>query len=110
MQIIVLTCRVRWHNKEAFDALKKSEKPFVLSMWHNCCTIAAWVMRDSDITVMISDSKDGEYVSRLANSFRIPTIRGSSSSGSEKAIRAALRILARRKSIGITPDLSLIHI
>jgi len=104
MQIIVLTCRVRWHNKEAFDALKKSEKPFVLSMWHNCCTIAAWVMRDSDITVMISDSKDGEYVSRLANSFGIPTIRGSSSSGSEKAIRAALRILARRKSIGITPD------
>ena len=104
MQLTVLTCRVRWHNKEAFDELKNSDQPFVLSMWHNCCTIAAWVMKNSKVTVMISDSKDGEYVSRLANSFGINTIRGSSSSGSEKAIRAALRLLAQKKAIAITPD------
>lgn len=104
MQLTVLTCRVRWHNQDALDQLKENDQPFVLSMWHNCCTIAAWVMKNSDVTVMISDSKDGEYVSRLANSFGIPTIRGSSSSGSEKAIRAALRVLARKKSIAITPD------
>ena len=103
MRLTVLTCRVRYHNKEQFDEFNASGKPFVLSMWHNCCTIAAWVMRGSDITVMISDSKDGEYVSRLANSFGIPTIRGSSSSGTEKAIRSALRVLAKKKSIGITP-------
>jgi len=104
MQLIILTCRVRWHNKEALNTLQQSDKPFVLSMWHNCCTIAAWAMKGSDITVMISDSKDGEYVSRLANSFDIPTIRGSSSSGSEKAVRSALRVLAQKKPIGITPD------
>lgn len=104
MHVIVFTCRVRWHNKEQYSAIATSEKPYVLSMWHNCCTIAAWAMRNSNITVMISDSKDGEYVSRLANSFGIQTIRGSSSSGSEKAIRAALRLLARKKPIAITPD------
>lgn len=104
MQLTVFTCRVRWHNKDALDRFKTEGKPFVLSMWHDCCTIAAWAMKNSNITVMISDSKDGEYVSRLANSFGIPTIRGSSSSGSEKAIRAALRVLAQKKPIAITPD------
>jgi len=61
-------------------------------------------MRSSRITAMISDSKDGEYVSRLANHFDIETIRGSSSSGSEKVVRAALRLLAKKQAIAITPD------
>ena len=104
MGLIALTCRVRWENKDVYLNAIASDKPFVLSMWHNCCTIAAWVLRDSKITVMVSDSKDGEYVSRLAHYFGIETIRGSSSKGSEKAIRAALRILARKKPIAITPD------
>ena len=104
MRLTVLTCRVQYHNEEQYDDFKRSGSPFVLSMWHNCCTIAAWAMSNSNITVMVSDSKDGEYVSRLAGFFGIPTIRGSSSSGSEKAIRSALRILAKKQAIAITPD------
>ncbi len=104
MSLITITCRIRWENKDIYQNALESNKPFILSMWHNSCTIAAWVLRDSKITVMISDSKDGEYVSRLANYFGIQTIRGSSSSGSEKAVRSALRVLARKKPIAITPD------
>lgn len=104
MSLITITCRIRWENKDIYQNALESNQPFILSMWHNSCTIAAWVLRDSKITVMISDSKDGEYVSRLANYFGIETIRGSSSSGSEKAVRSALRILARKKPIAITPD------
>ena len=104
MGLITLTCRVRWINKDAYQQAMQSDQAFILSMWHNSCTIAAWVMKGSRITVMVSDSKDGEYVSRLASYFGINTIRGSSSSGSEKAIRSALRLLAQKKPIAITPD------
>ena len=104
MGLITLTCRVRWVNKDAYQQAMQSDQAFILSMWHNSCTIAAWVMKGSRITVMVSDSKDGEYVSRLASYFGINTIRGSSSSGSEKAIRSALRLLAQKKPIAITPD------
>ena len=104
MGLITLTCRVRWINKDAYQQAMQSDQAFILSMWHNSCTIAAWVMKGSRITVMVSDSKDGEYVSRLAGYFGINTIRGSSSSGSEKAIRSALRLLAQKKPIAITPD------
>ena len=76
----------------------------MLSMWHNCSTIAGWVMRGGNITVMVSDSRDGEYVSRLANLFGIQTMRGSTSSGSAKAVRSALRLIHSKKPIAITLD------
>lgn len=61
-------------------------------------------MRDGKVTVMVSESKDGEYVSRLANLFGIETMRGSTSSGSAKAVRAALKLIYKHKPIAITLD------
>lgn len=75
-----------------------------MSMWHNCSTTATWVLRNTAITVMVSNSRDGEYVSRLANLFGIQTLRGSSSSGSAKATRSALKVLAKNRTLGVTPD------
>ena len=102
--LITATCRVRYHNKAVYDDAINSDNAFVLSLWHNCSTIAGWAMRGGKVTVMISDSRDGEYVSRFANLFGIPTMRGSTSSGSAKAIRTALRLIFKRKPIAITLD------
>ena len=104
MILITATCRVRQHNKPVYDDLLNSNSSFVLCLWHNCSTIAGWAMRGSKTTVMVSDSRDGEYVSRLANLFDISTMRGSTSSGSAKAIRAALRLIFSKKPIAITLD------
>jgi lysophospholipid acyltransferase (LPLAT)-like uncharacterized protein len=102
--LVAATCRVRWHNRETYDDLRKNGQPYILCMWHNCSTFACWAVKNSGITVMVSDSRDGEYVSRLANLYGINTIRGSSSAGSSKAIRAALKILMTKRPLGITPD------
>ncbi len=102
--LITATCRVVEHNKSAYDDLSESNRSFVLSMWHNCSTIAGWVMRGGDVTVMISDSRDGEYVSRFADLFGIKSMRGSTSSGSARAVRAALRLIYSHKPIAITLD------
>ena len=102
--LITMTCRVRWHNRQAWQTLEKSEQAYVIGMWHNCSTICSWAMRGSGITVMVSDSRDGEYVARLATLFGINTVRGSSSKGAKKAIRDALGLLARKQAIAVTPD------
>ena len=102
--LITATCRVRRHNGSIYEQHLDSNRSFVLSSWHNCSTIAGWALRGSKITVMVSDSRDGEYVSRLANLFGIKTMRGSSSSGSAKAVRAALRLMSKGKPIGLTID------
>ncbi|NND81661.1 MAG: lysophospholipid acyltransferase family protein [Gammaproteobacteria bacterium] len=102
--LITATCKVRWHNDAAYRQQLKSGQPFVAAMWHNCSTIGAWAMQGSGITVMVSDSKDGEYVSRYAGLYGIETIRGSSSKGAKKAIRAGLAVLAAGKPLAVTPD------
>ncbi|MFT7525967.1 MAG: lysophospholipid acyltransferase (LPLAT)-like uncharacterized protein [Arenicella sp.] len=102
--LVTATCRVRWHNRQALDELNQVDRALVMSMWHSCSTTATWVLRNTAITVMVSNSRDGEYVSRLANLFGIQTLRGSSSSGSAKAIRSALKVLAKNRTLGVTPD------
>lgn len=98
-----LTCRVRWHNRDRLEEFE-GKRAYVLAMWHNCSTIAGWAIRNSEITVMVSESRDGEYVSRLANLFGIKTIRGSSSAGTSRAIRDGLKILGKNQPLGVTPD------
>lgn len=102
--LVTATCRVRWHNRQTLDELDQIDRALVMSMWHSCSTTATWVMRNTAMTVMVSNSRDGEYVSRLANLFGIQTLRGSSSSGSSKAIRSGLKVLAKKRTLGVTPD------
>lgn len=104
MQLIGLTCRVRWHNREALDQFTTNQQPFVLGMWHNCSTICGWVMRDQGMAVMISDSRDGEYIAKLCTLFGNKTIRGSSSKGALKAMYSAIKLLYKKQPVAITPD------
>ncbi|MFT7525947.1 MAG: lysophospholipid acyltransferase (LPLAT)-like uncharacterized protein [Arenicella sp.] len=102
--LVTATCRVRWHNRQTLDELSQVDRALVMCMWHSSSTTATWVLRNTAITVMVSNSRDGEYVSRLANLFGIQTLRGSSSSGSAKAIRSGLKVLAKKRILGVTPD------
>jgi len=102
--LITLTCRVRVHGQSNLDKLEQSGNAWIFSIWHDNVTIAAWALRNRDTTVMISDSKDGEIIARCVSKFGNQSIRGSSSSGSSKATRGALKVLRKSKPIAITPD------
>lgn len=104
ISLITLTCRVHWHNREQLERLLSEQQPFVLSMWHNCSTIAPWAMRNRQITCIVSDSRDGEYVARLGALFGNKTVRGSSSKGSSRVTRALLKLLRGGEPIAMTPD------
>lgn len=99
-----MTCRVHWHNKKQFDQLYQSDQGWILSFWHENVLIIPWLLRDRGITCMVSDSRDGEYIARCGQVFGNPVMRGSSSKGSAKATRSALRLLKKNKAIAITPD------
>lgn len=104
MLIIGATCRVQWSNKDEFDRLYGGKKGWILSFWHENVLIIPWLLRNRGITCMVSDSRDGEYIARTGLVFGNKVIRGSSSKGSAKATRAALRLLRNNQVIAITPD------
>jgi hypothetical protein len=104
IDLITLTCRVRWHNRETLENLIANDQPFLISMWHNCSTIAPWAMRNRQIACIVSDSRDGEYVARLGALFGNKTVRGSSSKGSSRVTRSLLKLLRNGEPIAMTPD------
>ncbi|MFT6034380.1 MAG: lysophospholipid acyltransferase (LPLAT)-like uncharacterized protein [Arenicella sp.] len=104
MTLIALTCRVRWHDKENADQFTRINSSVVFGMWHNCSTFSPWAMKGKNLTCMVSASRDGEYIARLAALFGNRTIRGSSSKNSSSATRAVLKLLRAGESIALTPD------
>lgn len=53
---------------------------------------------------MVSDSRDGEYITRVAESFGNKIIRGSTSKGATRATRQALKLLRSGSVMSLTPD------
>ncbi len=102
--VLGLSCKTKWHGRGHIEKLKAESKPWIYSTWHNNVSTGAWVIRNQNIGIMISDSKDGEIVNRCVRKFGNYGIRGSSSRGASAATRAALKVLRKGDSIGITPD------
>lgn len=102
--VIGLTCKTQWHGKEALLSLKNQQQPWIYSTWHNNVSTGAWAIRNQNIGIMISNSKDGEFINRCVEKFGNYGLRGSSSKGAMKATKSALKHLKNGSSIAVTPD------
>ena len=63
----------------------------------------AWTY-DAPISILISQHRDGVFISRTLQHLGVGTISGSSSRGGGGALIAMVRALKRGEYIGITPD------
>ncbi|MGE0606545.1 MAG: lysophospholipid acyltransferase family protein [Pirellulales bacterium] len=71
--------------------------------WHESLLIAAHANRGRGIHIMISQSRDGEYITRVAERLGYHAIRGSSTRGGMRAVRAMARAAGEAR-LAITPD------
>ncbi len=75
--------------------------PTILSFWHNRAFIGAHyvyhhlVERNLKISVLTSQSRDGELVARVAQQWGLSVVRGSASRGGLQALRALHRAITR---------------
>jgi lysophospholipid acyltransferase (LPLAT)-like uncharacterized protein len=78
--------------------------PVVLTLWHDQAFAAARFLHRRlhraglGLTVIASQSRDGELVARLAARLGVPVVRGSTSRGGRGAILALYRSLAKHRS------------
>lgn len=91
--------------------LYEQPRPVVVCFWHNRAFLAArFVLRDLfrqniEITVLASQSRDGELVAKTAKFWRFHTVRGSATRGGRQALRALYRtIIERGSSPVMIPD------
>ncbi len=71
--------------------------------WHEYISLALGYWGHLPLTVLISQHRDGEWVSQIAESMGMSVVRGSTTRGGSGAIRQ-LKRNAKFSSIAITPD------
>lgn len=102
--------------------LRIVNKNYALPFWHNGRNViyACWHSRhifpiayyyryryrlkNAKLCVIISQSRDGEYISMACESVGIASVRGSSSQGGSKAFSKLLDMAANGYDIAFTPD------
>ncbi|MBV8519744.1 MAG: lysophospholipid acyltransferase family protein [Acidobacteria bacterium] len=87
------------------DAQNLEHQPqYILAFWHAHLLLMLHSRYRKPISVMISQSKDGEYIARVFDWYGVDAVRGSSTRGGTAALRELLREARAGKNIVFTPD------
>jgi lysophospholipid acyltransferase (LPLAT)-like uncharacterized protein len=82
------------------------ERPaqYVMAFWHAHLLLMLHSRYRRPISVMISRSKDGEYIARVFDHYGVESARGSSTRGGSAALREMIRAARAGHNIVFTPD------
>jgi len=94
------TLRVRHLNVERI----RDTPQYILAFWHSHLLLMLHSRYRKPISVMISRSKDGEYIARVFDWYGVESARGSSTRGGSAALRELIRDARDGKNIVFTPD------
>lgn len=104
----------RWETRhgEIPERFWSAKEPFIIAFWHGRLLIlpAMWP-RTATISMLISNHRDGEIISKAIAYFGHGTVRGSAARpgsaknrGGAQALRGMLKVLKANEYVGITPD------
>ena len=106
VRLLYISCRVvklegEENEKEAIDM---SGDKVIYASWHQRLFYQIHRLRKRRIRVMISQSRDGEYIARLVNWLGLKDVRGSSTSGGVDALKDLVRKIKDGANGGMIPD------
>jgi lysophospholipid acyltransferase (LPLAT)-like uncharacterized protein len=97
------TMRVRIEYADPSVCPFETDKGNLYCFWHEALIPGASIFANANINVLVSESRDGEYIARVIEKLGFQTVRGSTSRGGTKALRELLRTVADH-NLAITPD------
>jgi lysophospholipid acyltransferase (LPLAT)-like uncharacterized protein len=106
LKLLLFSCRVikiEGREKEK-DVLTKSQGRAVYATWHQRVIYHARYLARKNLTVMVSQSRDGEYAVRLVGLFGHNNVRGSSTRGGPQALKELTETIKKGGRGGILAD------
>ncbi len=94
------TLRVRHVNVENIASLPQ----YIIAFWHDHLLMMLHSRYKRPISVLISQSRDGEIIARVFDFYGVESSRGSSTRGGSAALRDLIRAARDGKNIVFTPD------
>ncbi|HEV2149180.1 MAG TPA: lysophospholipid acyltransferase family protein [Longimicrobiaceae bacterium] len=104
LSALLETCRVSHRGVENLERLEREGRAAVLVLWHGRLLPCTYWNRHRRLVTVVSQHRDGEYISRVVQKWGYTTVRGSSSRRAAGALRELVRYLRAGRSVAITPD------
>jgi lysophospholipid acyltransferase (LPLAT)-like uncharacterized protein len=104
VRALAASWRIRLVQEERWRALREQGQPVVFLLWHEVLLPLLWQHRGQGIVIVVSEARDGQYLSDLARSLGYRAVHGSSTRGGTRALLGAVRELQGGHSIAFTPD------
>jgi len=101
---LFMTTRVERRGTEHFERFRREGTPVVFVFWHGQLLPLVHIHRREGIVVLVSDHADGEYITRVIERNGFGTVRGSSTRGGTKGLRALVRAARAGHDLALTPD------
>ena len=96
--------RVEVVHDEPLRRLRERRQPVVFACWHGELLPLLWAHREQGISILVSEHRDGEIITRVAARLGFGAVRGSTTRGGGRALLGLARVLQEGGDIAVTPD------
>ena len=96
---------LREEGGEHYRPLWAEGKAIVFVLWHGRLLPPTFQHRGRGVATLISQHRDGEYITRVVRDrWGYVVVRGSSSRGGVQAVAEMIRLVKQGRSLAVTPD------
>ena len=104
LHALFATVRFRERGGDAAWAVRDAGTPLIFTLWHGHLLPLAYRYRWTKATALISEHRDGEYISRIVEGLGLGTARGSSTRGGSRGLRTLVQAARAGSDLAVTPD------
>jgi len=98
------TTRVERVHPNYYRDLQESGQNFIFVLWHGQLLPLTHYHRHEGVVVLVSEHADGEYITRVLEHNGYDTVRGSSTRGATRSLKALIRAARAGRTLAVTPD------
>jgi lysophospholipid acyltransferase (LPLAT)-like uncharacterized protein len=91
-------------DEEQWRRIHQSGEAYLFVLWHEALLPLLWRHRKQDISIVVSEARDGQYLADYAQAIGYRLVRGSSTRGAARALLGAVRELKAGHPVAFTPD------
>jgi lysophospholipid acyltransferase (LPLAT)-like uncharacterized protein len=104
MRFSYYTSRWKIINKGVPEFYHKSQKPFIVCLWHDRLMLAPCVWKwKKPLHVLASNHRDGKFIAKVVENFSMPAIYGSTGKG-VVAAKKLIKLSRAGEYVAIIPD------
>ena len=104
LKTLAASWRIRLIHEDRWLEIYRAQRPHVFLLWHEALLPLLWQHRGQGVAIVVSEAREGQYLSDFAASLGYRSLPGSSTRGGARALLGAVRELQAGRAVAFTPD------